>query len=266
MATLSGQSIQNTYDGLLKLSDSITGITTTTQAVEDGLGNNTGLLIKQNQLWGGGIVNMNTRNLFNDFYGIGYNTTGVAPINVQNAGMVVQPFYDNGVVSYSALSINIITATTSSDILQWAFYTPQMVSGKGLAPADLVVSGICDPATIGVKTSATTFSFSGTGAGPYLFCWRIKNGGSNPTLRPSASPLNAFQYISQLGAYLGFTTSNSTNVVNFPLRSAGVQVSNYYSTLTGGFPSSFTSAQIAAATVDNLATVPYYGFVLHTIK
>lgn len=42
MGTLTGQQINNTYDGLLKLSDSTTGITSTFQAIEDGLGNNTG--------------------------------------------------------------------------------------------------------------------------------------------------------------------------------------------------------------------------------
>ena len=41
MGTLSGQSISDTYDGLLKLEDSTTGITSTYQQIQDGLGNDT---------------------------------------------------------------------------------------------------------------------------------------------------------------------------------------------------------------------------------
>lgn len=266
MATLSGQSIQDTYDGLLKLSNSTTGITETTQAIEDGLGNNTGALIKQNQIWGAGLLNVNSYNLKNEFYGPGINNTGIAPINIQNAGMVAQLFFDNGVAAYSAISMNIITATTTGDILQWAFYTPQIVSGRGLTPKDLVISGIVDPSTTGVKTSATTFSFSGVGGGPYFFCYRIKNGGSNPTLRPSGGPFGANINI-VYGVYLGLTQSITTNIYNAPFE-ANPSITNatYYSSLTGGFPSTFTAAQIQAATVDNLGTVPFYGYIKHTIR
>ena len=266
MANLSGQTIQSTYPGLLNLNTATTGVTTTPQSITDGLGNNTGALISQGQLFGGGIVNMNSFNLQNEFYGPGINVTGLAPINIQNAGMVAQIFYDNGVAAYSAMSMNIITATTTSDILQWAFYTPQIVSGRGLTPKDLIVSGIVDPSTIGLKTSATTFSFSGTGGGPYFFCYRIKNGGSNPTLRPSPGPLAANINI-VLAPFLGLTQSITTNIYSVPFESnPGITNATYYSTLTGGFPSTFTAAQIQAATVDNLGTVPYYGYILHTIR
>jgi hypothetical protein len=267
MSTLSGQSISNTYDGLLKLSDSTTGITETTQAIEDGLGNNTGSLIKQGHLWGGGILNLNTYNVRNDYYGTGINITPVAPINIQNGGFVSQIFFDNGVADYSAITQNVITATSTSDIVQWAFYTPQAVPGRGLAPNNLIVSGIVDPSTTGLKTSATTFSFSGTGGGPYFFCYRIKNGGSNPTFRLAASPQGANMSVFN-SLFLGFTPStNNANIINAPQESnSSIQNATYYSNLTGGFPSTFTSSQIANASIDNLATVPYYGFILHTIK
>lgn len=42
MSNLTGQQIQNTYEGLLNLEDSTTGITSNLQAIQDGLGNNTG--------------------------------------------------------------------------------------------------------------------------------------------------------------------------------------------------------------------------------
>jgi hypothetical protein len=51
MSNLTGQAIQNTYDGLLNLQDSTTGITSSYQNIQDGLGNNTGAQIKQDGLF-----------------------------------------------------------------------------------------------------------------------------------------------------------------------------------------------------------------------
>ena len=45
MSALTGNQIKDTYQGLLKLADSTTGITSSFQAVQDGLGNDTGLRI-----------------------------------------------------------------------------------------------------------------------------------------------------------------------------------------------------------------------------
>jgi hypothetical protein len=267
MSTLSGQSISNTYDGLLKLSDSTTGITSTTQAIEDGLGNNTGALIKQGHLWGGGMLNLNTNNIRNEFYGNGMNAAATVPANIQNAGFISQIFFDAGVADYSAFTMNIITATTTGDILQWAFYSPQVVTGRGIAPKDLIVSGIVDPSTIGIKTSATTFSFSGVGGGPIFFLYRIKNSGSNPSFRPAGSPASLNQFAFN-GLFLGFTaTLSNANVYNQPQEAnAAITNATYYSSLTGGYPSTFTAAEIEGATISNLSTVPTYGFILHTIR
>jgi hypothetical protein len=266
MANLSGQTIQSTYPGLLNLNTATTGVTTTVQPITDGLGNNTGALINQGQLFGAGILNINSYNLKNEYYGNGISAVATVPINIQNAGFVSQIFYDAGVADYSAFTMNILTATTTSDILQWAFYTPQVVTGKGLAPKDLILSGIVDPSTIGIKTSATTFSFSGVGGGPIFFLYRIKNGGANPTFRPAGASSTANQFVFN-SLFLGFTQSITANIWNAPQKAnSGITNATYYSTLTGGFPSTFTNAQIAGATVDNLGTVPVYGFIIHTIR
>jgi len=267
MANLSGQTIQSTYPGLLNLNTATTGVTTTPQAITDGLGNNTGSLIGQGQLFGGGILTLNSYNIRNEFYGNGMSAAATVPINIQNAGFVSQLFFDAGVADYSAFTMNILTATTTGDILQWAFYTPQVVTGRGMAPKDLILSGIVDPSTIGIKTSATTFSFSGVGGGPIFFLYRIKNSGSNPTFRPAGSPASANQFVFN-GLFLGFTaTLSNANVYNQPQEAnAGITNATYYSSLTGGFPSTFTAAQIQGATIDNLGTVPTYGFILHTIR
>jgi hypothetical protein len=47
MSNLTGQQIKDTYEGLLNLQDSTTGITNSFQAIQDGLGNDTGAQIKQ---------------------------------------------------------------------------------------------------------------------------------------------------------------------------------------------------------------------------
>ena len=56
MSSLTNTQINNTYPGLLKLSNSTTGITSTTQSVEDGLGGDTGLKIKQDYIGGSSLL------------------------------------------------------------------------------------------------------------------------------------------------------------------------------------------------------------------
>lgn len=51
MANLSGQTIQSTYYGLLNLDTATTGITSTYQTITDGIGNDTGLQIKENAFY-----------------------------------------------------------------------------------------------------------------------------------------------------------------------------------------------------------------------
>ena len=64
MGTLSGQSISDTYDGLLKLADSTTGITSTYQQIQDGLGNDTNTKISTNN----NSINIQLKIQHNIFY------------------------------------------------------------------------------------------------------------------------------------------------------------------------------------------------------
>ena len=50
MSTLSGNNISQTYQGLIKLSNSTTGVTSTTQSFQDGLGNNIPIQVSQTQV------------------------------------------------------------------------------------------------------------------------------------------------------------------------------------------------------------------------
>ena len=50
MSNLSNLQINQSFQGLLKLADSTTGITQSLQSVQDGLGNNTGIKLAQDFL------------------------------------------------------------------------------------------------------------------------------------------------------------------------------------------------------------------------
>jgi hypothetical protein len=239
MSTLTGQQINNTYDGLLKLSDSTTGITSTYQAIEDGLGNNTNTRISTLGIQSPSIVGMN--NLKPDYGGSGFGIgTGVANIaNTQNR-VIYQAFYDPGVYSYSAVSYNLGTLSSTSDVVSMAFYTLQQVPNIGIAPGDLIMSGITldsvAPATTGLKTSLlpSTLSFSGTGGGFYIVAFYVSNGGVTPTVRYGAPNITVTNqaYAYNIGFYLNAagtgtqigqkygTFGQSANVLNLPFQSS----------------------------------------------
>ena len=186
MSTLTGQQINQTYDGLLKLSDSTTGITSSFQSIQDGLGNNTGLRIKQNGLFGSGVISYNV--LQPQFMGSGYliGTGAQYSAGMQNT-IIATPFYDSGLYSYSAITTYTAQITTTSDTLDCAIYSSQLINPFGLYPHQQIVSGITASTT---STGAKTFVFpssvsmSGTGAGVYFLVYKISNSGATPTYRP----------------------------------------------------------------------------------
>jgi hypothetical protein len=187
MSNLTGQQIQNTYEGLLNLQDSTTGITSSYQQIQDGLGNNTNTRISTQGIISPTLLGMNM-NLIPDFGGTGVLT---------GAGAVMQPntqnrlqyniFYDNGVSSYSAITYNLGTLTSTSDVVNGYFYSLQLVPGFGIAPKDLIMSGITllSTGSTGYKTLTlpSTLSFSGTGGGYYVWAYYVSNSGVTPTVR-----------------------------------------------------------------------------------
>ena len=50
MSTLFGNNISQTYQGLIKLADSTTGVTSVTQSFQDGLGNNIPIQVSETQV------------------------------------------------------------------------------------------------------------------------------------------------------------------------------------------------------------------------
>jgi hypothetical protein len=112
MSNLTGQQINQTYDGLLNLQDSTTGITSTYQQIQDGLGNNTGLSIKQNQLQGGGLFS--STYFVPQYMGTTSLTFAAGSQFAAGTQNIIQasPFYDSGIFSYSAMSYYVGTATS----------------------------------------------------------------------------------------------------------------------------------------------------------
>lgn len=266
MGTLTGQQINNTYDGLLKLADSTTGITSSLQAVQDGLGNDTGSRIATNLFTAPNVVGMNY--LKPDYCGNGFLTgIGSAPVaNTQNR-VFYFPFYDTGNFSYSAISYNLGTLSSTSDVVNVAFYTMQFVPGSGIAPKDLIMSGFTfdsvAPSTTGVKTTLlpSTLSFSGTGGGFYIIAFNITNANVTPTVR-YGSPI--IQVANQAYAYnVGFVL----NVAGLSLAvgqrlGAFANTSQVLNNLQ--FQTSYSEADITT-NISTSVNGPVYGFGLKTI-
>jgi hypothetical protein len=266
MSTLTGQQIKDTYDGLLKLADSTAGITSSYQQIQDGLGNNTNTRISTLGIQSPTLVGMN--NLKPDYAGSGIGAgAGVANQALTQNRVIYLAFYDPGVYSYSAVSYNLGTLSSTSDVVSMAFYTLQQVPNIGIAPANLIMSGITldsfAPATTGIKTTIlpSTLSFSGTGAGYYIVAFYVSNGGVTPTVRYGSANititnqayaynlgfyLNAVGTATQVGQKYG-TFGQNANVLNLP------------------FQSSYTPAEITTNYVTTITTQTPWGFGLKPI-
>ena len=260
MSTLTGQAIKNTYDGLLKLEDSTAGITSTPQQIQDGLGNNTGTKIGINFLTNPTIFGMQDYKA--DYYGLGFNIGVQAPVaNTQNI-LIGNLFYDNGTYDYSAMTYNVGSATTSSDVVTVAFYSTQYVNGVGIAPSVLIQSGITlTTNSTGIKTTAlpSPLSFSGYGPGYYWMMMKISNAGLTPTIRFNGS---TSALLTNTPAKLGFVFTPAGTAATLPVKGINTSVIAY-SGLTN-FQTSFSTAD--ARTFSSTVVPPTYGFLLNTIK
>jgi hypothetical protein len=190
MATLSGQTIQNTYDGLLKLEDSTNGITSSLQNVEDGLGNDTGLKISTTRISHPSVFSLNDYKP--EYMGNGFGITNNAfAAGIQNT-LRYSLFIDSNYWSYSAITIQVRTATTTDDTIEAAFYSSQYVDTYGVVPKDLIMSGITFTGltTTGLKTVTlpSHLSFSAETNGIHFMIFKIINSGATPTVRVG-SPL-----------------------------------------------------------------------------
>jgi hypothetical protein len=267
MSTLTGQAIKDTYEGLLKLEDSTAGITSSYQQIQDGLGNNTGLQIKQNGLFGGGVLSYNQ--LQPQFMGSGYIlTNGVQyGAGTQNT-IIATPFYDNGIYSYSAITTYTATITSTSDTVEYAIYSAQIINPFGLYPYQQIVSGITASTT---STGAKTFvlpsniSMSGTGAGVYFLVYKISNSGVQPTYRPggvssianltNTSPLAYGPLLTLSNVYSIAQTIRGNNAVSNILSFSGL------STFDSTYSNTINTLQSSNASLSGQAA----GLLLHVV-
>jgi hypothetical protein len=261
MANLSGQTIQSTYPGLLNLATATTGITSTPQQIQDGLGNNTGTKIATDWLTNPMVLGM--KDYKADYYGLGFTVNAGVPVASSQNVMIAQMFYDNGTYDYSAMTYNVITATTSSDVATCGFYTGQFVDGVGFAPFQLIQSGITlTNNSTGVKVTSlpSTLSFSGYGPGYYFFMYKISNGGVTPTTRLGGSGAALTAVVPP--AKLGFTLTPAGTGANLSVKGVNQPII-VYSGLTN-FQTSYSSADDRTFS-STVAPTPW-GFALNTIK
>lgn len=266
MSTLTGNQIKDTYQGLLKLADSSTGITQSLQAVQDGLGNNTGVRIAQDQVEAPNITSFVS--LKAQYYGGGMANTNANQFAAGTQGIILGSiFQDGGEYSYSAISITTQTQTSTSDTVEFALYTSQMINPFGLFPHTPIVSGItADTTTTGIKTFVfpSPISFSGYGGGIYWILMKISNGGVQPTWRPgqitgSLVWLNAAAQ--QYGVSQQFTTTtyNASNV-RFNNSGGNMVVFSGLTTFDNPYSNTINTLQSTSTTVAGNGA----GFILHT--
>lgn len=265
MSSLTSTQINNTYPGLLKLEDSTSGLTNSFQTIQDGLGNDLPLKVKNGQIQG--------QNLFSygyfvpDYEGIGFLGGQTSfPAGSENK-LTAVGFYNSGLHSFSAITYRVITATTTSDVVTLAFYTTQFVPGFGLQPKDLVMSGITlESATTGVKVTAlpSTLSFSGLGSGIYFAVSKCSNAGVSPTTRYATNSGNFAMALA--GQQLGYVSNAAGDIFPSCSKISGTGASSLgiaYSTLAN-FQTSFSTGDFSGGVIN--VTFAGWGFVLNVIK
>jgi hypothetical protein len=265
MSSLTGQQIQNTYQGLLKLADSTTGITSSLQSIQDGIGNNTGLRLASNQLEAPNIQSYIS--LKAQYYGSGFNNAAAAQManGTQNV-IIAYPFYDNGFYSYSALTYHLVTTTSSSDTCEAAIYTSQMINPNGLFPHSPIISGLTITTTGSTGQKTVTFgsniSMSGYGSGIYWVVFKVSNSGVQPTVRFGSSQTST-NVTAQSGIYGIFQTLSANQFSGQAgYRNNGVwQVFSGTTTFDNPFASTLNTTQSTTGSIagSNL------GMILHTI-
>lgn len=270
MSSLTSQQINNSYQGLIKLENSTSGVTSNLQTLQDGLGNDLDMKVSTTRFASSTIFS--TSNWKPDYAGNGFTTTAV----VYNAGtqnlLNSTIFYDRGLYDYSAITFHVQTASTTSDQVDLAFYTAQWVDGRGLQPYQLIMSGINfstgDLSSTGRKTVAlpSTLSFSATGQDIYFVVAKVSNGGVTPTVRfGSAGSAMGFSLpASNLSIGMCESPDAAEIISVIPTTNSQSTLGQYYTTLAA-FKTQFDAADFPSGEVSN-TSYNGLGFALNVIK
>jgi hypothetical protein len=243
MSNLTGQQINQSFQGLLKLADSSTGITTSLQAVQDGLGNDTGLKIGTDYLGGAGLVSSFQVQGMKGGSGIATGTGSAFPTNSHGCLHSVL-FYERGGIPYSSVTFAIGTATSTQDTYDFAIYDAQFCPTAGYQPKDALTPIITVTSADTVTTGLYTYNLSGLTfdkGGFYFMCFRVTNPTSvNPTFR--FRNVNGTTIVSTFaGQYLGFVLDFGGTCFANPYRAGtGTNSGQFYSGITGSMQTSYT--------------------------
>lgn len=260
MSSLSSQQINQSYQGLIKLADSTTGITSNLQTLQDGLGNDLPISLKEGYFY---TPNQYTFPSYKGkYYGPGFNATASAGVAGTQNTVLIYPFLDPGLYSYSAITYNLSVQTSTSDVVNIAFYDMDVYEDGGLYPKNVIMSGITLASTggTGIRTTTlpSTLSFSGTGGGIYFMCAVISNAGVTPTVRYTQGSASTILGLNNYGNYMN--TAGSAILGQQGNTSAAFLRQRLS---ISSLPTTFTQANIST----RQSTSPQdIGFVLNTIR
>jgi hypothetical protein len=266
MSALTGSQINQSYQGLLKLADSTTGITAGHQAITDGEGNDTGTRIGQNFFqppWGISHYELEP----NDYYGNGISGSQVNVAGSQPNNTTIEWFYDRGVESYSAVTFNMWTQADANEELRYAFYKLGFIPNYGYVATDRVsdvytFTGI----TLGTgwreHVLPTPISFSGTGPGLYAFAHVYYTPDGTFTGRFTSQSFVSTNFNTFLPTNLGFVRNSSNNAAPSWVQSNTTSTVSNYILSGSSLPSSFISTNYPPTAF----VVTQAGFLLNTVK
>ena len=264
MSSLTSSQINQSYQGLLKLADSTTGITSSLQSVQDGLGNDTGIKIAENRLEGGNLFNVFKGGIAR-YYGIGLSASPVTPGAGSQNVLTTNIFYDNGIHSYSAITVNCSTLEAGTSV-SISFYNSQYLETYGYVPYQQLSTEVSiDTTSTGIKTVsfASPLSFSGTGPGFYWMVIRYNTAGT-PVLRLQGAGITGVNATSMIPINVGYTFNAAGTAALSAYQTTQTVASAVGGTYnTASFPSTWTSTELS--TITSLAA-GQIGFLLNTIR
>jgi hypothetical protein len=266
MSSLSSQQINQSYQGLLKLADSTTGITANLQAIQDGLGGDTGVKLAQGGfLSSPSFVSVKPVQKYTSGPGIATGIGTGLPSGSNNKYVGTYFIENNSMTSYSGITFRVGTVTSTADVINFAFYTVENTPEYGIAPKDLIMSGItldaADLGVVGLITKSLPSPLTFTEPGVYCLLMYADNPTSvTPTARITA-PADIFAITVALGNLYGYRISVDGNGAQNVWVGANTEAAScLYNTLGPGFPASFTPSTIAATAQTSILSVG--GFLL----
>jgi hypothetical protein len=263
MSSLSSLQINQSYQGLLKLADSTTGITQTLQSVQDGLGNDTGIKLAQDFFSAPSVLSY--KPLGRSTGGNGIATGGGTAFVTGSVNKLYGNFfYEQDNASYTGITFRVGTVTSTADEINMAFYTVEQTGQYGIAPKDLIMSGItldaADLAATGLVTKALPSTLTFPHPGAYCLMLYVTNPGVvNPTARLTAPAEIALQ-MGMLSMMYGFVPSVDGSAAQNPYYGASTESTSVYYNTNAPFVTSFTPSTIAATAQST--TISIAGFIL----